>query len=180
VLKQLWPLKTGLSNRIWFRKTQIQRGMKWYEYGHISKEKFSTPLSIAFAFVATHNHFVLDRGGKVFKAARLRSSNCPPTPPRMTTSPFLGLLNSSTACFCTQQTFQRAKAVCGGIGGGLATEGWEHFYEFTGTGLQQYPVATSSVLAFAREISDVADCYSAMLPARCAQQQNSSRHQLDY
>jgi hypothetical protein len=25
-----------------------------------------TPLSIAFAFVATHNHFALDRGGKVF------------------------------------------------------------------------------------------------------------------
>ena len=26
-----------------------------------------TPLSITFAFVATHNHFVLDRGGKTFK-----------------------------------------------------------------------------------------------------------------
>ena len=30
-------------------------------------ERLRTPLSIAFAFVATHNHFVLDRGGKVFK-----------------------------------------------------------------------------------------------------------------
>ena len=26
-----------------------------------------TPLSITFGEVATHNHFVLDRGGKVFK-----------------------------------------------------------------------------------------------------------------
>ena len=31
------------------------------------RDRFRTPLSIAFAFVATHNHFVLDRGGKVFK-----------------------------------------------------------------------------------------------------------------
>ena len=29
-------------------------------------ERMKTPLSIVFAFVATHNHFVLDRGGKVF------------------------------------------------------------------------------------------------------------------
>ena len=30
-------------------------------------ERLGRRLSIAFAFVATHNHFVLDRGGKVFK-----------------------------------------------------------------------------------------------------------------
>ena len=29
-------------------------------------DELRTPLSIVFAFVATHNHFVLDRGGKVF------------------------------------------------------------------------------------------------------------------
>ena len=31
---------------------------------------YGTPLSIAFADVATHNHFVLDRGGKVFNRLR--------------------------------------------------------------------------------------------------------------
>lgn len=57
-----------------------------------------TPLSIAFVFVATHNHFVLDRGGKVFKqsapviklAAGAREAEH---------LGLLGLLNSSTACF---------------------------------------------------------------------------------
>ena len=29
-------------------------------------ERFAHRCTIAFAFVATHNHFVLDRGGKVF------------------------------------------------------------------------------------------------------------------
>ena len=31
-----------------------------------TSDKLRTPLSIVFAEVATHNHFVLDRGGKVF------------------------------------------------------------------------------------------------------------------
>ena len=50
-----------------------------------SATAFETPLSIAFAFVATHNHFVLDRGGKVFKqigaghqASRGRDGGRPP------------------------------------------------------------------------------------------------------
>ena len=32
----------------------------------LPRERFANPLRSAFAFVATHNHFVLDRGGKVF------------------------------------------------------------------------------------------------------------------
>ena len=32
----------------------------------LTASAYRTPLTIAFAFVATHNHFVLDRGGKVF------------------------------------------------------------------------------------------------------------------
>ena len=41
-------------------------GRAWFDYHHFPKGRANTPLSIAFAFVATHNHFVLDRGGKVF------------------------------------------------------------------------------------------------------------------
>jgi hypothetical protein len=47
-------------------KTKVQGGLKWFEYGRLTKDKLRTPLSITFAEVATHNHFVLDRGGKVF------------------------------------------------------------------------------------------------------------------
>jgi len=49
-----------------FGKTRAERGLEWLEYGLLARAKLRTPLSIAFAFVATHNHFVLDRGGKVF------------------------------------------------------------------------------------------------------------------
>ena len=64
-----------------------------------------TPLSIAFAFVATHNHFVLDRGGKVFNHTA-PVIKLPPSR-RRTTTCLLGLLNSSTACFWMKQVCHR-------------------------------------------------------------------------
>jgi hypothetical protein len=140
VLKQLWPLRTGLSNRIWFRKTQIQRGLEWFEYGHISKEKFRTPLSIAFAFVATHNHFVLDRGGKVFK----QSAPIIKLPPDATEDDhlaLLGLLNSSTACFWMKQVFfPKGGDHVGTEGARVRRTQWDERYEFAGTQLLNFPV----------------------------------------
>ena len=79
-----------------------------------------------FAFVATHNHFVLDRGGKVFN----RSApviKLPEDAPEDEYFALLGLLNSSTACFWMKQVFHD-KGV-GGIGGGIGDEPWEPRYE---------------------------------------------------
>ncbi len=59
-------------------------------------------MSIAFAEVATHNHFVLDRGGKVFK----QSAPVIKLPAGASEDDHLGLLgvlNSSTACFWLKQ-----------------------------------------------------------------------------
>lgn len=62
----LWPHRTAL----WLRRepngNHREIGLTWWEWSRFQRERFRTPLSIAFAFVATHNHFVLDRGGKVF------------------------------------------------------------------------------------------------------------------
>ncbi|NCC37189.1 MAG: BREX-2 system adenine-specific DNA-methyltransferase PglX, partial [Chloroflexia bacterium] len=102
IFRWLWPLKTGLSNRLWFKKTQVERGLKWYGYGHISAEKFRTALSITYAEIATHNHFVLDRGGKVFN----RTAPVIKLPAGATEDDhlgLLGLLNSSAGCFWLKQ-----------------------------------------------------------------------------
>ena len=59
-------------------------------------------MSIAFAFVATHNHFVLDRGGKVFK----QTAPVIKLPAGATEDDhleLLGVLNSSAACFWLKQ-----------------------------------------------------------------------------
>ena len=63
----LWRFKANLSKRKRFGTPMLERGLTWYEWQELYVDKLKTPLSIAFAFVGTHNHFVLDRGGKVFK-----------------------------------------------------------------------------------------------------------------
>ena len=71
-------------------------------------------LSIAFAFVATHNHFVLDRGGKVFKQTA-PIIKLPADATEDDHLALLGLLNSSTACFWMKQVMSQTRAG-GGIG----------------------------------------------------------------
>ncbi|WP_239382747.1 hypothetical protein, partial [Frankia sp. CIT1] len=63
----MWSNRTILSNRQELGGTHEEIGLTWYEWSRWHPERFSIPLSIAFSFVATHNHFVLDQGGKVFK-----------------------------------------------------------------------------------------------------------------
>ena len=62
----LWPNRALLQRRTVFGKSFDDRGRPWYDHLETYASKLRTPLSIAFAEVATHNHFVLDRGGKVF------------------------------------------------------------------------------------------------------------------
>src|SRR6266851_4642871 len=66
--EHLWKLRTSLENIVLFEgKTRQDLGEKWWTWYRWIPERYRTPRSIAFAFVATHNHFVLDHGGKVFK-----------------------------------------------------------------------------------------------------------------
>ena len=87
--------------------------------------------------MATHNHFVLDRGGKVFK----QSAPVIKLPKEATEDDhlaLLGVLNSSTACFWLKQNSHN-KGSTGGGSGAAASEPWEDVYEFTGTTLQGLP-----------------------------------------
>ncbi len=82
----------------------------------VSARALRSPLSITFAFVATHNHFVLDRGGKVFN----RSApviKLPDTATEADHLALLGLLNSSTACFWMKQVPRHGDppALAGGL-----------------------------------------------------------------
>jgi hypothetical protein len=120
----LWSYKTSLRDRKLFGTPIEHKGLKWWTNREIYKDKFATPLSIAFAFVATHNHFILDRGGKVFN----RSTPVIKLPAEATEDDHLalvGLLNSSTACFWGRQTFFPK----GGYGSGK----WEERLEWDGT-----------------------------------------------
>jgi hypothetical protein len=175
--RYLWPLRTSLGSVISFgRKTRLELGDKWWTWYRWVPEKYRTPLSIAFAFVATHNHFVLDRGGKVFK----QSAPVIKLPPDATEDDhlaLLGLLNSSVACFWMKQNFFH-KGV-GGIGGGIGDEGWEPRYEFDGTKLKQFPTPAGRPLVLSREIDGLAQQLSDLLPNALAARAVPSRGTLD-
>lgn len=160
----LWPLKTGLKNRLWFKKTQIERGYNWYAYGHISAEKFRTPLTIVFPFVSTHNHFVLDRGGKVFN----RTAPVVKLPSGASEDQYLGLLgllNSSVACFWMKQvSFNKGDST---DSSGARTTGDAAFdtYEFTSTKIAQFPLVDYHPVEIASFIDEQARQAAATLPA---------------
>lgn len=139
ITKALWPWKRQLSNRVAFGKSQLERGLPWQAYSMYFAERFRTPLSITFAEVATHNHFVLDRGGKVFN----RTAPIIKLPPTATEEDHLALLaylNSSTACFWMKQVcFDKGNR---GEGGGFTSEQWEKFFQFSSTSLSKLPVPT--------------------------------------
>ena len=158
----LWPYRTSLAARSVFGKSLADMERPWYEHLEHYRDKLRTPLSISFAFVATHNHFVLDRGAKVFN----RSAPVIKLPAKAAENEhlgLLGLLNSSAACFWMKQVFHD-KGV-GGIGGGIGDENWEPRYEHDGTKLQRVPVPAVRPLDLARELDTLAQERTRTLPA---------------
>jgi len=116
------------------------------------------------AFNATHNHFVLDRGGKVFN----RSAPVIKLPEGATEDDHLaliGLLNSSTACFWMKQMFHNKGSTVDARGARHTTDPFENFYEFAGTGLKQFPVTDEKPLDLGRELDRLAQEMAACLPA---------------
>lgn len=156
VVRFLWPWKRQLSERVAYGMTQIGRGLQWFEYSMFFEDRFRTPLSIAFAFVASHNHFVLDRGGKVFNRTapviKLRTGATEDEHLAL-----LGLLNSSVACFWGRQTFFPR--------GGFAAGKWEERLEWDGTKLQQFPVPKERPLALAKELDHLGQKLGALEPS---------------
>ncbi len=146
-----------------FGKSHGRAWAAWYEYSMLFRSRIGHPLSIAFAFVATHNHFVLDRGGKVFKqsAPVIKLAAGASVDDHLA---LVGSLNSSVACFWMKQVFQR-KTQMGG-GGGSATVPFTHQYEHDGTKLQQFPLASSSPLELARRLDTLAQDLAAQPAGR--------------
>lgn len=72
----MWRYRTDLYNRkVFGGKTYREANKPWYEYGQIAVDRMKIPKSLAFAFVASHNHFVLERDGKVFSCISTRYQN---------------------------------------------------------------------------------------------------------
>lgn len=149
-LQELWHWKTLLANRSTFQGNMSDAGLDWFDYMQHTVSAYTTPLSIAFAFVSTHNHFVLDRGGKVFN----RSAPVIKLPPGATEDDhlaLLGVLNSSTACFWMKQVCHNKGATSDR---GILQDDPEKFrFEFDGTKLLKAPIPKGH-----REVIRLAAC----------------------
>ena len=160
----LWRFKANLSKRKRFGTPMLERGLTWYEWQELYVDKLRTPLSISFAFVGTHNHFVLDRGGKVFK----QSAPVVKLPIEATENDhlgLLGLLNSSTACFWMKQVFHNKGSSVDQHGARQRTAPFEDFWEHDGTKLKKFPVPDARPLDLARDLDTLAQERTRTLPA---------------
>jgi len=63
--KRLWLFRNQLWRRVEGGGTHRSIGLTWYEFSRFHPERF-TGSGICYGEIATHNNFVLDRGGKVF------------------------------------------------------------------------------------------------------------------
>ncbi|MFF6852351.1 BREX-2 system adenine-specific DNA-methyltransferase PglX [Streptomyces antimycoticus] len=163
--RTLWPGRTVLRNSLMFSKTKEERGLPWSNYAFDSPSRLEAEFLLTFSFVATHNHFVLDRGGKVFKQSapviKLREEA-----PEEAHLQLLGVLNSSTAGFWLKMV-SHDKGIRG-EGGGFTSDDWERFYEFTGTKLQAFPLPASYPTELATALDTAAQHLAATTPAAVA------------
>ncbi|ADL44854.1 BREX-2 system adenine-specific DNA-methyltransferase PglX [Micromonospora aurantiaca (nom. illeg.)] len=173
-----WITRVWLRSRIDFGRTVEQRGLRWFDHSMFFAKRFRVPRSIAFPFVATHNHFVLDRGGKVFN----RTAPAIKLAERATEYDhlrLLGVLNSSTACFWLKQvSYPKGGDPIGGDGARVSAEPWSDRYEFTGTKLQEFPLPRAYPVERARLLDSLAQRLAGLTPAAVAESAVPTRERL--
>ncbi|MFY1669218.1 BREX-2 system adenine-specific DNA-methyltransferase PglX [Plantactinospora sp. WMMB334] len=169
LVDELWQWRHFLQERRTFQGNMADAGLRWWEYMQHTASAYRSPLSIVFAFVATHNQFVLDRGGKIFKQSAL-VIKLPEGAVEDDHLRLLGVLNSSTACFWLKQVSQPKGGTANSSGGGnrWSPEPWYERYEFTGTKLQEFPLPGAYPLERARELDSLAQRLVSLTPAAIA------------
>lgn len=141
--------------------TMEESGRLWFDVRRLSRDKHQTPLSIVYPSVASHNHFILDRGGKVFKDSvpviKLRSDTGEDEHFAL-----IAFLNSSAACFWMKQVcFPKAAAAKELHIEGMKPE--DNRYAFASGAIAQMPVpgldahATGILAKLARASLELAD-----------------------
>ncbi|WP_137992477.1 BREX-2 system adenine-specific DNA-methyltransferase PglX [Streptomyces vilmorinianum] len=153
-IKHFWPLRTELWMRGTFGGSNYRAdGRHWWEWHQLPRDEGSHSWAIPFAFVSTHNYFVLERNGDILN----RSAPVIKLPTGATEEQhleLLGVLNSSTACFWLKQVSHSKGRP--GAERADAGERWEFRYEFTGTKLQEFPLPAELPLELGRVLDSLA------------------------
>jgi hypothetical protein len=169
--KWFWPVRTVLGNRATFgKKTYFAEGRPWWEWHQVALDRLNPPLTIACAFVATHNHFALDRGVKVFKQTALVIKLLGDSDENAHLG-LLGLLNSSVACFWLKQVcFPR---------GGITGELWAERLNYNATKVEEFPLVARQPIDIARKLNNIALQLISHSPAAAVSSTTYTRNTLD-
>ena len=138
--------------------------------------RYSTPLTLTFGEVVTHNHFALDRGGKVFK----QTAPVIKLPRDAAEDDYLGLLallNSSVACFWFKQVCYLKGGT--GLGRGITTEKWEFRMSLNGTNVEEFPLTFPLPIDFGRHLDSEVQKHAANLPDKVVTGTVPTRDDLD-
>lgn len=159
----LWRTRTVLGNRVTFgNSTYFAEGRAWWSWHQISVNRLRYPFAITFSEIATHNHFVLDRGGKVFKQTA-PVIKLPTGASEDDHLGLLGLLNSSVACFWLQQVCHNKGRPGANVAG--ADERYEMRYAINASNVAECPIIDNRPVDIATRIDTQASQLAAAQPA---------------
>lgn len=151
----LWPLRANLGYRATFgRATYFEAGRPWYEWHQVPTDARTHVTTIAFAFVATHNHFVLDHGDKVFKQTA-PVVKFPSSADDQEIEGLFGLLSSSSVCFWLHEK-------C--LGKPLQGEEWQRRYEYDAAKVGSIPVPMGVPVERGRSLESLARALASATP----------------
>lgn len=166
----MWPLRASLRAGLAFGKTREEKGQKWFEYILPNWRRLTSVTFIIYPLLATHNHFVLGRGGIV----------CNPSAPVIQLTEgaalkdhlaLLGVLNSSVACFWLKQNSHNKGSTVDQSGARTTLDVWENFYEISGTTLKEFPVPAGATSDLAGSLDSYARRLQQLTPSAIAAQQ---------
>lgn len=171
-----WPNRTILRCRLDFGQRPEERGLRWFDHSMFFPDRFALRMSIAFAAIATHNHYVLDRGGKIFKQSA-PAIKLPEFATEDDHLALLGVLNSSAGCFWIKQVCQPKSG--SGIGRGIQDEPWEERYDCSSARIELFPLPRDLPLDLGRELDRLAQRMSTVAPLALCGDGVPTRERLD-
>ncbi|WP_067795497.1 BREX-2 system adenine-specific DNA-methyltransferase PglX [Actinomadura formosensis] len=152
-LRFLWPFRKQLQERVAFGKTQLHRGLTWFEYSMFFRDRYQNKLSISVPETASLNHFSIDHSGAIFKdtAPIIKLSNSSSEDDYLR---ILGVLNSSSVCFWLKMHCHD-KGIRG-EGGGFTSSEWERFYQIKVGNIEQIPLPSACPIELAFSLDALA------------------------
>jgi hypothetical protein len=157
--KYLWAYRTCLEGVVSFGgQTRKALGAKWWGWYRWIPEKYRNPLSIAFAEVATHNHFVIEKHGVFNQTAPVVKLKADLSEEEH--FGVLSALNSSVVCFWLMQVCQ-----CKGDGErGMEAERWFRSFQFNSTKVGMVPLPDQWPSGLAQRIIRLQQARSRLSP----------------